>query len=41
MLEAAQLVRTHRPGLAAWQAVSMLVLSVGSAALGFSVGSVL
>lgn len=41
MLEAAQLVRTHRPGLAALQAVSMLVLSVGAAALGFSVGSVL
>lgn len=41
MLEAAQLVRTHRAGLAALQAVSMLVLSVGAAALGFSLGSVL
>lgn len=39
MLEAAQLLRTHRPGLAAVQAVSMLVLSVAAAALGFAVGS--
>lgn len=41
MLEAAQLVRGHRYGLAALQATSMIVLCVAAAALGVAVGRVL
>ncbi len=39
MLEAAQLVRSYRVGLAALQAVSMLGLSVAAAVLGVALGS--
>lgn len=41
MLEAAQLVRAHRFGLAALQAVAMLLLSIAAAALGFVLGTTL